>query len=325
MGLMLFMARSKLRLARSRRAPSSGNITEAPSFGNITGMVENMIVLEGEEQANDDRKKPWCNGEFDKSDREEKGEKTEMSSLEATMEEQTDAIAGLDEEIKSLMDEVAALDKTVAEATEQRKEEHAEYVEALSLTQTAIAILGKAKDRLAKFYNPALHKGSPKAEEALFAQIDVSRSRHTRVAPPEMPEGVSYEKKSKQSSGVVALMDMIIKDLHASLSDIEHDEGTAQKDYVELMGDSAASRASDMKSVTDKESAKAEITAQKVAAKEKLMANLNDLEVLSKYVTQLHGSCDFILENYGIRKEARAAEIKSLEDAKAILAGATLP
>merc|ERR1719393_382145 len=99
-------------------------------------------------------------------------------------------------------------------------------------------------------------------------------------------------------------MDSISKDLEASLSDIEYDEKTAQKDYVELMADCQASRSQDMKSITDKEAAKAELTAKKVAAKEKEMGDFKDLETIHGYVTQLHGDCDFILENFDIRKEA---------------------
>merc|ERR1719262_793036 len=115
---MLYMARSKLKLlARSK----------SPDFGNITGMVDGMIVLEGKEQEGDDKQKPWCNGEFEKEDREEKGEKADISSLEAEMEMEADAIDTLEEEIKTLQGEVEALDKSVAQATEQRKEEHAEY------------------------------------------------------------------------------------------------------------------------------------------------------------------------------------------------------
>merc|ERR1719487_1726498 len=117
-------------------------------------------------------------------------------------------------------------------------------------------------------------------------------------------------------------MDMIVKDLEAGKSDQEHEESTAQKDYAELMGDCQASRASDMKSITDKEAAKAEINAKKVAAKEK--GDIKDLEIIHGYVTQLHGDCDFILENYDVRKEARTAEVESLKNAKAILAGAVM-
>merc|ERR1719498_1098569 len=147
---MLYMTRSKLRMmARAK---------QTADFGNITGMVDGMIVLEEEEQEGDDHEKPWCNGEFEKEDREEKSEKTEIASLDAEMLEETDAIAGLEEEIRALQDEIAGLDKTVAQATEQRKEEHAEYQETLSLTKTAIELIGKAKNKLLKFYQPALHK-----------------------------------------------------------------------------------------------------------------------------------------------------------------------
>jgi len=322
------MARSKLRLlARSK---------QEPSMGNITGMVDDMITLEGEEQENDNHQKPWCNGEFEKEAREEQHEKSEMSSLEAEMEEEQDALDGLDEEIKTLTGEVEALDKAVAQATEQRKEEHASYQEELTLTRTAIDLLAKAKNKLQKFYNPALYKAPPKKElseedkiianlgaAASFAQIVAHRGHRAHVSQPEMPDGLGgYEKKSEKSGGVMALMDSITKDLEASLSDIEHGETTAQKDYVELMADSQASRAQNMKSITDKESAKAEVSAKKIAAKEKEMADLKDLEIIGKYVVELHGSCDFILENFDIRKEARTAEIESLKQAKAILAGA---
>merc|ERR1719421_1414069 len=58
-----------------------------------------------------------------------------------------------------------------------------------------------------------------------------------------------------------------------------------------------------------------------MAAKEKEMGDFKDLEIIGKYVVELHGSCDFILENYGIRKEARKAEMESLKNAKAEING----
>merc|ERR1719163_1108572 len=213
------MTRSKLRVQLR-----SGQ----PSFDNITGMVDDMIVLEEDEQEGDDHQKPWCNGEFEKEDREEKSEKTEIASLDAEMQEESDAIAGLEEEIKALQEEIAGLDKTVAQATEQRKEEHAEYQETLALTKTAIELIGKVKNKLQKFYNPALYKAPPKeelsAEDQIIANVAslAQGSVHrAHVTQPEMPEGVSYEAKTQKSGGVMALMDMITKDLTASLADIE--------------------------------------------------------------------------------------------------------
>merc|ERR1719230_673867 len=113
--------RNKLRVLARSKAKAD--------FGNITGMVDGMIVLE-------------------KEDRAEKSEKGEIASLDAEMLEESDAIAGLEEEITALQEEIAGLDKTVAQATEQRKEEHTEYQETLSLTKTAIELIGKAKNKL---------------------------------------------------------------------------------------------------------------------------------------------------------------------------------
>merc|ERR1719375_2123170 len=218
-------------------------------------------------------------------------------------------------------------------ATEQRKEEHKEYQETLSLTKTAIELIGKAKNRLQKFYQPVLYKAPPKtalaAEDqviaglggaAALAQVRAIRGHRARVAPPEMPTGLGgYEKSGKKSGGVMGLMDMISKDLTASLMDTEHEESSAQKDYVGLMADCQASREQAMKSITDKEAAKAEIFSKKTLAKEKEMGDLKDLDMIHRYVTELHGECDFILENFDIRKEARAGEVESLKNAKAIL------
>merc|ERR1719198_2920200 len=153
------------------------------------------------------------------------------------------------EDIKTLQEGVAALDKDVATATEQRKEDHAAYLETVSLTEAAIELMGKAKNRLQKFYNPALYKAPPKKElseedaivsKLSFAQVRRSVVRRSHVAPPEAPETVSgpYESKSQKSGGVMALMDMLVKELEASLTEAEHEEKTAQGDYSELMSDS---------------------------------------------------------------------------------------
>merc|ERR1719235_1840749 len=104
------MVRSKLHLSGRSRAMGD--------FGNITGMIDGMV--EEEEQGADDKQKPWCNGEFEKKDYEAKDEKTEISKLDAKMEEETDIIAATEEEIKALTEGIAALDKTdIIAATEE--------------------------------------------------------------------------------------------------------------------------------------------------------------------------------------------------------------
>jgi len=74
----------------------------------------------------------------------------------------------------------------VTEATETRKDVHAEYQETVTLTQTAIVLIGKAKNRLQKFYNPTLYKGPPvkkemTMEEKILAGASALAQIHTHI------------------------------------------------------------------------------------------------------------------------------------------------
>jgi len=57
--------------------------------------------------------------------------------------------------------------------------------------------------------------------------------------------------------------------------------------------------------------------------KEEKTATETDLDLIAKTIGDLHVSCDFILQNFDLRKEARTNEVESLKTAKAILSGAS--
>merc|ERR1719333_1540540 len=324
MKLMLFTLSSKLK----HHAKHKTTFT-AMKFDEVTKMVDDMVEIEGKEQAEDDTEKPWCNGEFDKASKEESGEKAEISSLEATIAEQNDQIASLDEEIKTLTAEIAELDKAVADATEQRKEEHEDYLESVQLGSTATQLVEKAKNRLNKFYNPVLYKAAPIKEMTMEEKILTAGGgfvqRTSRVAPPPAPETFGeYKKKGEKSSGVISLMDEILSELNTDMKDAEFEEKNSQKDYEALMSESKDTRAEKMNGITNKEAAKAEIQAKQIPTKEKEKGDEEDVENIEDRVDNLHKDCDFILENYDERKEARSQEIEGLNNAKAVLAGAIM-
>merc|ERR1719465_293160 len=63
----------------------------------------------------------------------------------------------------------------VHEATEQRKEEHQEFVDEFATTASAIRLIGKAKQRLEKFYSPNKFAKEKKAvEEAALKKAGLS-------------------------------------------------------------------------------------------------------------------------------------------------------
>merc|ERR1719198_1511085 len=128
-----------------------------------------MVVLLGEEQKDDDAQKEWCETEFRTSELKKVDLKHKLEGLTAAIEEMEGSIATLKEEIKALEDGIVALDKSVAEATETRKAEHAEFVTVTAQNNAAVQLLGVAENRLNKFYNPPQRRELTE-EERIYVQ-----------------------------------------------------------------------------------------------------------------------------------------------------------
>jgi len=312
--LMLYTLRSKLKIKTSG------------GFDEVKKMIDDMVTLLGKQQVDDEKQKEYCEGEFDKAADEETAAKTKLAQTDAKLSELTDTIGTLMEETSSLEASIAALDKSVADATEQRKEEHVVYVEQMQMNEAAMGLVEKAKNRMQKFYNPTLYKAPPKTEATMeekiitagtFAQVRM------HVAPPPAPELPSGPlAKNEKSAGVIGMMDTIIKDLANDMKDMEYEEKTAQSDYAELMADSQETRAGDAKALTGKTSTKAEKEDELMTTKEIRSATSTDLKQAQTVIADLHVACDFIMQNFDLRKEARTDEIEGLKNAKAVLSGA---
>merc|ERR1719345_222383 len=140
-------------------------------------MVDEMVTLLKKEQVHDDDKKEYCENMIDTTEDKVKELELRISDLAKAVADAKEGIATLAEEIEGLGDGIKALDQQVAAATEQRKEEHAESVETLTSDNAAKELIGFAKNRMNKFYNPKLYKAPPAAAPAL-----------AQVAPPPPPE-----------------------------------------------------------------------------------------------------------------------------------------
>merc|ERR1719377_488276 len=99
-------------------------------------------------------------------------------------------------------------------------------------------------------------------------------------------------------------------------------EENAQEDYEQMMKDSAAKRADDTQTLADKQKAKAETEASLEANGEEKGATTKTLMATLEHIQSLHAECDWLLQYFEVRKEARAGEVESLTTAKAVLSGA---
>merc|ERR1719301_485834 len=327
-------------------------MSKAVDFSKITEKIDGMIDVLGKEQTDDDTQKAFCDEEFTKSAAEKKETEDKLASLAASIEEMSATVATLKSEIETLTAEIKTLDKAVAEATEQRKEEHAVFLKTQAEGSAAVQLVEAAKNKLNKFYNPTMYKAPERrelteeeriavangavdprdAEEAAAAGQGIAGTGITvfaqiravsNAAPPPPPETFgAYTKKSGKSNGVIKLMDMMIGDVKTDLTEGEHEEEMAQKDYENLMAASQKTRATNAESITEKESASAEWSEKIENSKTDQASTTEALAKVKEYIAGLHSSCDFLLDNYGARKEARTNEVEGLKNAKSVLAGA---
>jgi len=311
-------------------------------FEKVLKMCDDMVALLKEEQTDDDSKKEYCAEQFDLAEDKQKALERTISQLEKAIAEAKESIATLTDEVKALGEGIVALDKSVAEATEQRKEENSDYKTLMASDGAAKEILGFAKNRLNKFYNPKLYKAPPKRELSEEDRITLNMGGSLaptaapggiagtgvtalaqRGAPPPPPETAgAYKKSGEESGGVIAMIDTLIKDLDTEMTEAEVNEKNDQEEYEQLMTDSADKRAQDSKSIEEKEGAKADLVAQLTEDTETNKATGKELMATVEYIGSLHGECDWLIKYYDMRKEARNGEIDAIGKAKAVLSGA---
>lgn len=291
-------------------------------------MIDDMLALLKQEQLDDDSKKEYCNAQLDTSEDKQKELARKIDDLEMSMEQGKAAIKQLIADIKALQDGIRELDRSVEDATMQRKAENEEFTELIATDSSAKELLQFAKARLNKFYNPKLallgqagaRRVSLLATARRAARGELGVVRDAPAPPPETWD--AYQKKSEESAGVIQMLDLLIRDLEKEMTEAKTQEAMGQKAYEELMNDSAAKRARDAKTVELKEASKADSEELLNKAEGDLSATKQEFLAMSRYTQQLHAECDWLLQNADLRQSARAEEADNLKQAKAILSGA---
>jgi len=314
-----------------------------PGFEKIIKLIDDLTAKLKEEQAEDDKKKDWCEAEFDKTEDTKKVLQQDISDLETSIDDAEESITNLKTEIEALDDGIKALDKEVADATDNRKAEHEDFTATYASNAAAVDLLKFAKNRLNKFYNPKLYKAPPKRELSEEDQITVNMGgtlaptaapggiagtgigldQQGAAPPPPPAANLAYKTKGEESSGVIQMIDNLVNDVEKENQVMKLEEEDAQDDYEKFMGDAKEKRAADSKSMTDAEGSLAETSEQLITDKGDLKNKNTELMETDKYLSNLHADCDFLIKYYDMRKEARVGEIDAMGKAKDVLNGAS--
>lgn len=309
------------------------------NFGKVVTMIDKMIDLLGKEQKDDDEKKTYCREEFDKAEDEKKSLEQSISDGKKTVANAKEMVATLTDEIAKIAAGLDEMDKAVAEATKQRKSENKAYVEELAANNAAVEILGIAKNRLNKFYNPKLASlrqkdavakgGTPAQREPpdrgaagngvvaeAFSFLQASSGQREARSPSLV------ETQKEGASGVLAMIGTITRDIQKQITEMKVQEKESQVEYEQFMKESSAKRAADAKGISAKEAAKAEAEAKTQKHGQEVKSATAEAMANAEYLHGLHVECDWFMKNHGVRQEARTSEISALKQAKAVLSGA---
>merc|ERR1719271_59964 len=220
------------------------------SMDKVVAMIDEMIALSAKQQTEDDMKKEYCLKQIDITEDAIKELELNLGDIEKLIDDTKGQIELVSEEIKVLEEGITELDKSVAVATFQRKEEHEENKATVAGNNAVVQILEFAKNRLNKFYNPKLYKPPPKRElteeeritlnmggtlapteapggiagTGVTAFVQVSTHERTKrdvAPPPPPPPSAKPVKKNEASGGVLALMDLLVADIDKEMRGAE--------------------------------------------------------------------------------------------------------
>merc|ERR1719497_38264 len=229
-----------------------------------------------------------------------------------------EGITALAAEITEAEASIKELDKSVSEATALRKEQNEDYKALMQGNAAAKELLGFAKNRLNKFYNPKMYRPPAKKElssagaierDMSFVQVSEHVQRKSSIEPPPATWD-AYAKKSQESTGVIAMIDLLVKDLDTEMTEAKVEENNSQQAYDEMIADAKEKRTSDSKSLTDKGAEKANLEADLETAKDTLKSTKVSAMATAKFIGDLHAECDWLLQYFDVRKQARTDEIE---------------
>merc|ERR1719324_1945487 len=273
------------------------SVAASDPFEKVRGLIEGMIaklVTEANEEAT---QKQFCDEETAKSKAAQAEKSMTSDKLKSRIDMATTTKAQLEDKVKELESEVAALTKGDAEATTIRSEEHATYLKASADFKDAAMAVQGAIGMLKEYYESALiqTKSSNKRQPAFGGS------------------------KSDAASSIISILEMSEENFTKMYMETETEEGLAVKAYEKLIQESKVSKTSKEAEV---KGALSEIKSLEVAltnSGEDLAMTTKELDAVMSYLEKLKPQCETKVMSYAEKKARREAEIEGLKEALQIL------
>jgi len=321
--LLSLVTKKLLTVAKKHAVPELALIALAVKddvFGKVKESIDTMIAQLNQQEKDEFKQRDFCNAELHQNTLDLDEKYHDKENQEAKIADLNAQIERLANEIKVARAEIADTQIEMKQAFEAREAENKEFSIINADQQLAQATLQKALNKLNDFY-----RGSNEVPQLLQKSASTQRlgqpNYHAKGSGGEGPEG--FEKQEK-SSGGGKVMTMIEEILHESAEEMtetasdEHESQVAHEEYGRMQNKVIQAR---QKEIATKTEEKAAADEDLVATKADYAQTGKDLEELHAYESGIHRECDFLLDNFQARRDARVEEIEALSEAKSMMSG----
>jgi len=267
----------------------------ANPFNKVKKMISSMVTKLMEQANQEAGEKGFCDKELATNKQTRTAKTDEASTLTAQIESLSASIAKLTGSIATLGSEVSSLDTSMATSVKQRFEEKSKNSATVKDAQAAQTAVAQALTVLKDFYEKA-------ADATAFVQ-----------AP--------FKGQQSESSGVLAMLEVIASDFARLESDTSSAEATAQSGHSKFMTDSKESKATKSAQIESKTEKKQDQDQAMTVAKNDLDGTQKQLAAALKYYDSLKPKCVNEGTTYDDRVAKRKEEIASMQTALKTLAG----
>merc|ERR1719163_2423068 len=98
------------------------------------------------------------------------------------------------------------------------------------------------------------------------------------------------------------MIDMLVADLDKEMTEAKVEEENSQEEYEEFLADAKEKRASSAKSVQEKTASKADMEGKLEKMDMELKDTTREAFATTETLGDLHGECDWLLQNFDSRK-----------------------
>jgi len=293
-------------------------------FAKVKQMISDLITRLEDEAAAEAGQKEWCDEEMTTATGNRDAAQLEVETLTALKTEKSSLVDSLTEQITTLSQEIADLQKAMNEETVLRdadKESNTKTVAEATAGQAAVA---NAIEILNSFYNPGAFiqqapSNTAEGYERFVAEGAGSDGKTVDDMAPGAGDMGEYGGKTDASKSIIGLLEVIKSDFENSITKTEADEDAAQGAYDTFKSDTETD-ISDKGTLKDTKASEKETAELDIVQADADLKSQNEALTLAlEELEKLKPVCVDSGMSYEERTARRLQEVDALKQALKIL------